>query len=236
MSNAFLIIDEIEELLNGINDGITTKLNTINTNISTLLTNTASTATENSSGTLSAKLTYLINRRNKYMTAGSTNLKTLSSSGSVSTGNVYVNSGSSSNWGGANGTTFVCYVKYPGIYRVYATASGSADTTEQTGYPYSFTGTARITLNASTVNSSASAVISSTTYNKKNTTFSIPTATKTVDVNVVVGDKISVYIRAEGQGCLNHICGNSYRTANVTATWTDISVRGIATEITSAIV
>lgn len=89
-----IVLNEITELLNNVNselstsissvksvvDTISTNVNTANTNINTIKTNTAATTTESSSGTLSAKLTYLINRRDRFCVASNTVVATLATS------------------------------------------------------------------------------------------------------------------------------------------------------------
>ena len=254
MSNAFLIIDEIEELLNGINDGLTTKLNTISTNVSTLLTNTgvnntasttgtlsqkissainntAATTTENSSGTLSAKLTYLINRRNRFVTAGSTNLKTLSSSGSVTVeqygesypaGGQYIQKN-------ANGTTYSCYVKFNGIYRVYVTASASIVTS---GYGLTRTNTLTEKISVNKMATGETKEYSKTVKSASNAGFSSTTVYQ--ELLLTAGDKINVCLNLMSK-CASGDCGTKANTDKLTATWTDISVRGIANEVDNVV-
>ena len=67
MSSPFIIINEIEELLNDMNDGLTSTLSTINTNVNTIKTDvsavksaTAVNNTASKTGVLSAKSAYII--------------------------------------------------------------------------------------------------------------------------------------------------------------------------------
>lgn len=255
-----IVLNEITELLNSINSGITSTLSTINTNVNTVKTNvatiltntntnntasttgtlsqkissaisnTAATTTENASGTLSAKLTYLINRRDKTVSPSSTNIKTLSSSGTVTC----AQSESASDYGGyagTNGTVFTCYAKYSGVYRGYGTASGSVNSTVKNS-----DGISRVLLYASVYHvgsgttTNHSTTITSKTINTK-ATVALDSATKTVDFPAQAGDRIQMYIRAESQRSIVNACSSTYLNRETTATWTDISIRGTVNEI-----
>lgn len=241
--SSFIVINEIEELLNDMNDGLTSTLstissnvNTIKTNVASILTNTSATTTENNSGTLSAKLTYLINRRDKIITPSSTNIKTLSSSGSSDITPPHTTSPMSIV--GNNGQVFSCYIKYPGVYRVYGTASGTVNTTG--GLLSYTTGIAKIVLCAYTnsINSGNVFTVDMSSVNvTKSQSYSLASATKTIDIGATSGDILSVCIRGESTAHFAHPCGGSeYWGSNMTVSWTNLSVRGTASEYNSAIV
>lgn len=128
MSSQFIVINEIEELLNEMNDGLTgsigtinSTVNTINTNmakqtdLTTVKTNTAANNTESSTGTLSQKLAYLINRRDRIVTSSNANIKTLISNNDIS---LVANESPSED-------IFSFYFGYSGEYKLLITYSGS---------------------------------------------------------------------------------------------------------------
>lgn len=261
MSSSFIVIDEIEEALNTVSstltsnisavktvvDSISTNVATNNTasttgtlsqKISSAISNTAATTTENASGTLSAKLTYLINRRDKIVTPGSTNLKTLNSSGSVSVGG---------KWGdakqttiSANGSTYSCYVKYSGKYRAYFTASltwtnYTPDTmiaprgSKQTG---TATGVVKVT------HASSNATTEHTVKIVEAQQANASAATKTVDFPAQAGDVVQMFVKLSETSDIYDNCSEAatrpYVFDTFKATWTDISVRGTVNEINGA--
>lgn len=209
---------------------------TVMAKLNAAITNTAATTTENSSGTLSAKLSYLINRRNKTVTPSSTVIKTLNSSGTVSSTQTTGNAGQ---YLGTNGTVYTCYAKYSGTYRMYATASGSTTNANLINSSYA---TSRIRLmcyvyrHGSGANSEHSVTIASATTPKSGGVTSMASATKSLDVPVGAGDRIQLCIRAESQaGCYHQCAQGTYASAAVTATWTDISIRGTVNELSGAV-
>ena len=107
--------------------------------ITAIKTATEATTTENASGTLSAKLSYLINRRDRIVTPSSTNLKTLSTNLSLTTtadklsGNSYTTVGKS--WYSSN--TNSVFIKHDGTYRIYCTASLTMQT-NNSGNSYAY--------------------------------------------------------------------------------------------------
>ena len=275
MSNPFIIVDEIEELLNDMNDDLTATINTVNNNVNTVInntkinntasgtgslsqklswigntligatgqtggsatagtvmaklnaaiTNTAATTTENSSGTLSAKLSYLINRRNKTVTPSSTVIKTLNSSGNVTSptadGKKEVTA-----WG----TTYTCYVKYSGIYRAYFTCkldpvstSVTGDTGYAIGYVYIYQpGASSATAISATICSGTAAVAATT---------------KSIDFPAYSGNRIQMRILCKVTTTSVAPCNNSFYILDQwKATWTDISLRGTVNEINGAVV
>lgn len=265
MSSPFIVIDEITTKINELNTSLTTKIDNVNSNISTLLTNTgvnntasttgtlsqkisstisntAATTTENSSGTLSAKLAYLINRREVTVIPSSDIIKTLSSSGSVSYSSEQVSSSASnSNYRTKSGTQYVLYVKHPGTYRCYFTASGTATTRSGTTSLCYSDRAVRIRGVCSVLDPSSTSeiqhnvtIVSATVSSFKS--YTLASTTKTVDVSLSRGQRIKLYISAESQYMLYHYCdGYNYYSMNVTANWTDISVRGKISENTEVL-
>ena len=251
-----IVLNEITELLNSVNNGLSSTLSTISTKIgnietytktnntasttgtlsqkiSSAISNTAATTTESSSGTLSAKLTYLINRRTKMVTPSSTNLKTLASSGNfVSAGGA----GGEATTKTEYGQKYSCQVKYNGIYRCYFTSSvtwkdgsvsNSAGKNQQSVKVF---GRAQVYHCGSGATSTHDVTI--TTTASANTS----SVTKTVDVPAQEGDRITMCIGiTQTSGEYTNICGVvNYYYDTYTATWTDISVRGTVNEINGA--
>ena len=196
---------------------------TLSQKLSSAIANTATNNTENKTGILSQKLSYLINRANKVVTPSNTNLKQLSSSGTVTV--PYVNqmySGAaktvSSNWTGYG------YVQVPGIYRFSTTFSVAIT---QDGGDGTNTGTLEVQVVSCNTGS---------TYSKTITIFSssaaVSSTTKTLDIPLGVGDMVRCRITCKN-GPYAIECGGSAYGDGFTLTWTDISVRGTLTEITT---
>lgn len=248
-----IVLNEITELLNDMNDGLTSTLSTISSNVNTIKTNvasildytktnntasatgnlsqkasqavsnTAATTTENASGTLSAKLTYLINRRNKVVVPSSTNLKTFSSN--ISTGNT---AGSKGNvqYAYSNYTdTFA--IAYDGTYRFYCTGTVtvtalnanvcvSPSAYNAIGFEIWVNGT---TTSVTVVNIDQAKVMTSAS------------TTKTCDLVLKRGDNVKLRIFAASGNS-----GTSYYSNTANAKATDLSIRGTIREVNAAIV
>lgn len=236
MSSPFIIIDEITDEINKLNTSLTTTINTINTNVNTantsinaIKTNTAANSTESSTGTLSQKLAYLINRRDRIVTPSSTNIKTLFSGTKTATfdgsGIQYeqnktvkeVNIGS---WG--------CYMKHSGKVRVYVTGNGT----------FTENNSQRI---AGAVGFSIYATVYDSTSYKKNSTLctiewygsglTMSSTTKTFDVYVGKGNYIDVnvklYIIPSEDNCDNYNYYPKLSTLNIT----EVKICGTTTEV-----
>ena len=208
---------------------------TLSQKISSAIANTAATTTENSSGTLSAKLSYLINRRNKIVTPSGTNLKTLNSSGTITTPAKGSQNSTDPGEKYTNGTTYSTYAKHSGRYRASATASiatVSTSTTSVSGYEY-------IGLQCGfriyvTVYHGATGSHSSHQSQDAKGTSPLASTTKTCDFNVEAGDLIQVYIRAFADPGVWG-CEGIYYWSQFKLTWTDISIRGTVNELNGAV-
>lgn len=122
MSSPFIIINEIEELLNDMNDGLTSTLSTINTNVNTIKTDvsavksaTATNNTPSKTGVLSAKSAYIISllENSTYGLSAIKNAITSNSGCLKSVTKTYTNVAS----GTATGLT---NAQYAGLYSIYA--------------------------------------------------------------------------------------------------------------------
>ena len=188
--------------------------------ITAIKTATAATTTENASGTLSAKLSYLINRRDYIITPSSTNLKTLTNNLSVSiaaqsnVSNTYVKSTNSSK---TSGVTII----HDGVYRFYFTCSGASNSGGSVSGRIDVfrTGSGQTSTHSITFGSNA-ATISSTT--------------KTIDIPLKRGDIVYCYLRAEASA-VYFSCGGYYLTTANNLSCTEISMRGTASEINKII-
>lgn len=226
MSSPFIVIDEITTKINELNTSLTTKIDTIdmlvdtiNGNVGAIKTATATNNTANASGVLSAKLSYLISRRNRFIKPGSTVLITLSSSGTVS---VSQQNKQADQWG--YGTNYSCYAKYPGIYRMYATAKISAFSKNSNVYQSGRIGTVTAVLQTYVVHISDGST-SSYSVDIVSGSATTSSATKTIDVQVSAGDRIDARVSIRASHYYD-ACREYYMSDNGTAQWTDISVRG----------
>lgn len=194
---------------------------TLSQKISSAIANTAATTTENASGTLSAKLTYLINRRDKIVTPSNTNIKTLAS-------NVTVVTEKSSKNQSKNSSTYSCYVKHDGTYRVYVT--GSSTLTEagwNAGTSTAYNGKPEYTIYAN-----SSSIGQKTNSAVGDFGVAISSTTKTIDMYCVRGDMLYVYITCKST-IGGHPCIGEYCTGKWTFTFSDISIRGTSNEVNS---
>ena len=194
---------------------------TLSQKISSAISNTAATTTENSSGTLSAKLTYLINRRDKVVTPSSTNIKTLASDVSIVTAK-----NSNQQDQSATSTTYSCYVKHDGTYRIYVT--GTATLTEAGYKPTNvkeYDGQPTWTMYAACSSTSQKTNSVTGSYGTN-----VSSTTKTIDLYCVRGDYLTVSITCKTK-VGGHPCVGQYGCGKWTYTFSDISVRGTANEV-----
>lgn len=240
MSSSFIIINEIEELLNDVNDNLNTNINTLSTNLTTvgtnvnaIKTNTTATTTESSNGTLSAKLSYLINRRNKIVTPSSTKLKTFTSSNSITATATYVLSNHLFE-SGVNSMSYSCYVKYPGTYRIYVTYSTTkvSNVITPSDCTVGKTETHNVTISVTkNGNEEVSEKTNSVTgYYDSN----LSSATKTIDFFCNAGANLKITITLTSYVQSGYPCSAVAYAATHRLDVTDVSIRGIVHEINGA--
>lgn len=250
-----VLLGEVEELVNGVNSNIsavksvvdtinsnTSSIGTINTNVSAIKTNTAANSTESSTGTLSQKLAYLINRRDRIITPSSTNIKTLSTSLSASLAaseKTYVNEKETNTV--YSGSSSTVYAKQSGVYRFYfsgtlkqtsyATDDEYKDKCSMVGYVYVYhIGSGNTTTHTVTIISNLAAV-----YSKNQTaTLATSTATKTIDVPMQKGDRVYCKIALVNTSAMRPVYGETYCWwSDWSASCTDCSIRGTVQELNS---
>lgn len=236
MSSQFIVINEIEELLNEMNDGLAGSIGTINSTVNTIntnmakqtdltivKTNTATNSTESSTGTLSQKLAYLINRRDRIVTPSSTNIKTLSTSLSV-------NAKSTNEKSVTKSTSSVgAYVKYTGTYRIYATFSTTATHTGDGWADTSLSHKVTMYVKANDKDERVLSVASNCYYKDNN----FDATTKYIDVFLFAGSYVSVYFEFFAN-YFYYSCNGSYNYVDATLNVTNVSIRGTHNEINSA--
>lgn len=235
-----IVLNEITELLNSVNNGLTSTLSTINTNVntantninaiatnvSTVLNNTKATTTESASGTLSAKLTYLINRRNRAYNVGSTNLKTLSSNISATTTTTRDSQTTYSSYT----SEYIC--AYTGRYRVYCTGTVTVNTLGRNSNHTNSKGTDRnylkfeVWVNGTTYTSDVVAT-------QGDAVGTCAAATKTLDITMEAGQVIKARVVAITEA-YNVPCWGVTAGNKITVNATDLSVRGSLIELTGS--
>ena len=199
---------------------------TLSQKVSSAISNTAATTTENSSGTLSAKLTYLINRRDRFYLAGSTNLKTITTNltSSATTKN---STNTSTAYSGYTGYVYACF---DGIYRVYCTGYATVVNLEN----HNSYGPSQLNHAFCEISVNDSVVANMKVATQGASKGSCASATKTVDIHVKKADSIRFRMYAVSERHTVDACSGDVRCANeVTATTTEISIRGTLKEVTS---
>ena len=242
ISNVKSVVDTINTNVNTVKTNVATILTNTNANntastsgtlsqkISSAISNTAATTTENSSGTLSAKLTYLINRRERFYIAGSTNLKTVTTS--LTSAQTVANQTNSNNSKAYSSYTDYVNVCFDGLYRIYCTGYATVVSLE-TNSKY---GPSQLNHAFCEVSVNDTVVSTFLVATQGDAVGSCASATKTVDVYLKKADRVrfrmasqSEYHDANPDPCVaNNRCSNV-----VTATTTEISIRGTMKEVNS---
>jgi len=196
---------------------------TVMAKLNAAITNTAATTTENSSGILSAKLTYLINRRNRVITPSSTNIKTLNSSSTT----ISITTSGNTEGKSVNSSTWSATIKQPGIYRLYATASLTVNTKKQSA------AADYVDFYYTIVRSNGTSVTNSLTICSSTGT-NVSATTKTVDLLLSVGEKVSCYVRLLAPAGNIPCVGTIYNNL-VSSTIGDVSIRGTVNELNGVV-
>lgn len=240
-----IVLNEITELLNNVNSGlstsisnvkstvdtISTNVNTANTNINTIKTNTAATTTENSSGTLSAKLTYLINRRDRICVVSNTTIATLTTSLKTDT-TQYGKDGDQLAYSSYTSNKIVCYL---GNIRISCTATITVQKLHSTHQNTSQA--SNVCYLEVYVNNNLYTTKEITSIMQYNCTSGQTTDAKTItiDVPVSAGNIVKCRLKVVSNGGYITCYGNNY-SDGIYATASNISICASTEEKTSLVI
>lgn len=236
-----IVLNEITELLNNVNselstdissvksvvDTISTNVNTANANINAIKTNTAANNTASATGTLSQKMTYIINNVNRVYVTGNSLVKTISSSTqTISFESKLPTANSSSVY--SYGTKYNYYVNYDGEYKFSITCAISDIAYISSGsksYNVSCGLQVNVTRGRSQETNTYSTALSTTGLSD------VASTTKTMNIVLSRGDRIQCCMYASGVG-ENTNCSSIY-TKSFTATCTNMAIYGTSKTLSS---